>query len=240
MSRFTFKRRSRRHILEAEIENARHNLTRILKRRDRLSHEDLLRPCKHLLTAVAAYYTWYTGTTVALCVRAVCHGATVVTDEIENKEVFTLVRDLHSRDGRLMDDKSDMDTIQKHRFGDNTDYMYLANGHEYYLTNYLPLKMGYLNTASAEYGLTLEKNTPLRKRVFLWALPYRSAIVVPILRPKPRELFGFLCMDSDRMGTFRKKDVMYLQGLAKELLKALVRIYATTPTELDAPGTRNI
>lgn len=74
-------------------------------------------------------------------------------------------------------------------------------------------------------------------RVWRWPLPYRSAIVVPICpgisaKRMPSELIGFLCVDSPRLGAFKKQfDTEVMIGVADGIYNVISLYVARLESE---------
>ena len=93
---------------------------------------------------------------------------------------------------------------------------------------YLPSVGGYENTSFKIYGGQPPNVRLPFVRGWWWKLPYRSTIVAAIA-PKPSqpneyEIAGYLCVDSNSRGTFRKDiDVALVTGIADCLYEIVYR-----------------
>ena len=142
----------------------------------------------------------------------------------EDLYVKTLARDKLSLNGS---DRIKYDKINKEdKIKDNTDFLELykkiieseADWQEvFYFANFLPQKHQYNNS-----HLDLDRNSLppdewysgfARNRK--WPLPYKSTIVVPIISDDKKNIYGYLCVDSEKNQGFKKEyDVNILQNIA--------------------------
>lgn len=152
-------------------------------------------------------------------------------DEIQIK---TLCRDQGLGLTRTSVDKN------KHLLKDNSDFKRIMETGgigegSFFIANQLPRILNYKNS-SFEHCVFQPK--AFGKNAFLnyfigylrsvkWPLPYRSCLIVPILPAKydPNlkfEVLGFLCVDSNSIGTFRlHHDVKLLKGVADGIYREL-------------------
>lgn len=155
-------------------------------------------------------------------------------------EVFCLCRDKTAADVR----HTPTYMATTHQVFTNTCYnsilvnlTHSKESRHYYLNNNVPAtrvtgdssSTNYMNTSYDVYS----------------TLPYKSELVVPILGLKPDQdkvynLSGFLCVDSDKEGSFEGRyDLAILQGIADSIYDLFVAFYANNQPNHEQQHTSN-
>lgn len=170
------------------------------------------RALEQLCGAVSRAMTLITGTNCAVAIK-------ILVSDTHNGGT-RLRAQTFCRSSRQERDTSRFNQRVKHWVEENSDFLHIVENIEderecLFFANNLPWRYDYRNTSFQLYG----KPSPnMFMRLWRWRLPYRSAIVVPILprvREPSDELLGFLCVDSARLVAFRHShDVELMRGVA--------------------------
>lgn len=133
--------------------------------------------------------------------------------------VKTLARDKQSLKGNK---RTIYDTLID-KINDNTDFLELYKkiieaGDDwqevFYFAKFLPQKHQYNNSHLDKEGLPDEWYSWF-SRNRKWPLSYKSTIVVPIISDGKKNIYGYLCVDSEKNNEFKKEyDVKLLQNIA--------------------------
>ncbi len=184
--------------------------------------------CERVCTQVAHAFSVITGTSCSVSIKVLVQDSMGSGDT--KVKVITLSRDQQSASLR------NYPSPVKHWIDDNTDFKFLLENistprGRYFFSNQLPYRADYKNTSSDLYG-----GEPHAKRIpgwhsliryWRWHLPYKSTIVVPICPASSSQrtqdkLIGYFCVDSPRMGAFKKQhDVDLMEGVADGLYNVI-------------------
>ncbi len=180
--------------------------------------------CTSLCNQIAESYTLITGTKCNACIKI------LASDKDESNNInLKAVTFARSHDSA----RNPKSNTTKHWLNKNTDFLTIFENIDspkgaYFFSNTLPFRYGYQNTSFDVYGKEPDNNPIVR--YWRWALPYKSTIVMPICPSQEQTtstLIGFLCVDSTKIGAFRKNyDVQLLAGVADGIYNCIKEISA--------------
>jgi hypothetical protein len=197
-------------------------------RDSKATSQRILDACRSLCDNIASAFSLLTSSPCSVSIKVF---ATPPTGRPEVRiSVLTMCRDSQSSGMR------DYRTSNPHWLDENTDFRSILEniskpGGRFFFSNQLPFYYGYRNTSFATYGEPEPSNIPVLSaflRYWRWPLPYQSTIVCPICPGISSQrvldnLIGFLCVDSPRMGAFRRSsDPEILVGIADGIFTAIV------------------
>jgi len=186
-------------------------------------YQKAITACDKLLSSLATAITMVSGTTCCATIKILVTNETESSDP-DNFKLSTLTFSRSSLQRKTEDKKVN------HWIHQNTDFLEILKNIDKrkgisFFRNWLPFSFGYQNTSFQIYG-TPSENVFLR--YFRWPLPYKSTIVVPICpcdSQNTKNLVGFLCVDSGKLGAFRKNyDVQLIQGVADGLYNVINKV----------------
>lgn len=203
-------------------------------RSDHPDLEKIATTCERICTQLTHAFSIISGTPCSISIKVLSQKKDIGKDNTKIK-VLTLARDQQSASFRGYPSHVD------HWLDENTDFRILLEmistpRGRYFFCNQLPFRKNYQNTSIAQYGGEPKAwNIPGWKhfvRHWRWPLPYKSTIVVPICpalsnKRVQKNLIGYLCVDSPKLGAFKKQyDVDLMEGVADGLYN-LVSSYIT-------------
>jgi hypothetical protein len=179
--------------------------------RENDSIESIINACNELCNCVSKSLSIITGSSCNASIKIL-----IDNNDLNKAEITTF-----SRSRNNIRKKADND--HKHYIEDNTDFKHILENintprGEYFFSNQLVFRYNYINSSFKYYGQP-DPNPLLR--YIRWPLPYKSTIVVPICNfdnniiPKKEsrtnpKLVGFFCVDSNKMGVFKKITISIL------------------------------
>lgn len=194
-----------------------HKITR--NKKIEISHA--VHASERLCNEIAIAFTVITGTK--------CNVSIKLLEKNENGNGRLKVIDFaRNQDGSRNPKKNSVD----HWIDANTDFASILDKIDhpkssYFYCNTLPVRSGYQNTSFAVYSSSEQESNPFLS-YWRWPLPYKSTIVVPICpcdEPSTDNLLGFLCVDSIKLGAFKKNyDIALLSGVADGIFNLMQEI----------------
>jgi hypothetical protein len=160
-----------------------------------------------ICTNIAHIFTIVTSHKCSVCIKAIDQRKSIENQELV-MSVFTLCRDTLNKKRKHPDDDKIVHLIPA-----NTDFKEIffhidkkhAHGRSFFRNN-LPALMDYTNTSFDIWGEPTKTKIPFLRRL-RWPLPYKSTIVAAIYPQEPKDdqrLVGFLCVDSNKIRSFKK------------------------------------
>jgi hypothetical protein len=182
--------------------------------------------CQLIVNRLAKLLGERAGQICAVCIKTVIENRTE-TGKLR-LEAVTLCRD----DGSKGREHSTI-RVAHHWIDENSDFDQLLKSDPplgYWSFNNLPGLDGYKNSSFLAYkkGPPPETKITLLRKLF-WNLPYQSTIVASISPKTVRnrqneEIVGFLCVDSDKTGTFfTPADAFIVKGIADCLFEIVMQ-----------------
>ncbi len=194
--------------------------------RKEASIDETIVACGRLCDCVAEAFTLVTGSKCNTSVKV------LTDDKDENGNTRTKAITFSRNRDRTRNPKRNP---VRHWIDKNTDFLTILEKidtpkGEYFFSNSLVFRFGYQNTSFDVYDEPPDEN--LFFRYWRWPLPYKSTIVVPICpsgEPSSTNLVGFFCVDSPKIGAFKKDfDVSLLQGIADGIFNIINEVHKHT------------
>ena len=201
-----------------------------------LIEEKVIEVLTHACNRLVQVFSIITGFSCSVSIKLLV----LVDHNPRENEVFTLVRDNVSI-GRNTPESDRWQDV-RHYVLENTDFNEIIKNEnkgkmESFICNYLPFKSNYHNSSFEIYGYPplITNNGILKllsklRRWINWTLPYKSTIVVPIkpkrFEPNRNNALGFVCIDSYKMGIFKKYyDISLINGFGDGIYNLLEKFH---------------
>jgi hypothetical protein len=186
------------------------------------------------------FFCTHVSDTFQLITNRSCFSCIKLFEQDDKLDVCTMT---FCRDSRSMvNDKrvNPEDEEINHYLRENTDFRHIfenidkeGDEYKYFISNSLPFLDFYVNTRIDTTKYPPKCKIPFLKeiiRFFMWPLPYKSTITVPITlfsnkKINEGKIAGYLCVDSPRMWVFNTNyDVQILRGIADGIYSSVRKI----------------